>query len=380
MYTTARTPTNDLAARSAGMADAILCRMSPRTQVSDAARQYLGMSVLELGRENLEAHGVSTRNMSRFELGTAMLQFRSGMGTSDFVGIMSNVSNKRLRQAYDEAKPSYRTWARRGMDAPDFKPITTVQLSGAPDLLQTNEHGEFKYGRLLDGKETYQLITYGRIVSLTRQAIVNDDLRGFDRLVAGYGNSAARLENRLVYAILTGNPTLADGGALFNATAVSTPGGHANLGSGGGSALQASSLATGRTAMRVQKGLQSEELSLAPGYLICPAALEQTAYQLTSANYTPATASAINEFRAGGRTALEPVIESLLDGASTTAWYLAARASQVDTVEFCYLDGQEGPVVETELGFDVDGIAYKARLDFAAKAIDFRGLYKSAGA
>jgi phage tail protein X len=257
--------------------------------------------------------------------------------------------------------------------------MTVVNLSGAPDLLQVNEHGEFKYGAMSDGKETYSMLTYGRIVSLTRQAIINDDLRGFDRLVGAFGNSAARLENRVVYAILTANAALADTGALFNATAVTTAGGHANLTSTG-TAISVDSLGVGRRTMRLQKGLQSEELNLTPSFLIVPAAIENVAYQYTSANYVPATPGNVNEFRAGGRTALEPVVESILDANSATAWYLAANNSQIDTVEYCWLQGSAGPVIESEMGFEVDGISYKCRLDFAAKAIDFRGLYKNNGA
>jgi hypothetical protein len=49
-------------------------------------------------------------------------------------------------------------------------------------------------------------------------------------------------------------------------------------------------------------------------------------------------------------------------------------------VEYCYLEGAAGPVIESDVGFDVDGINYKCRLDFAAKAIDFRGMYKNPGA
>jgi hypothetical protein len=51
--------------------------------------------------------------------------------------------------------PSYQRWARRAPDAPDFKSMSVVNLAGAPDLLQVNEHGEFKYGAMTDGKETY---------------------------------------------------------------------------------------------------------------------------------------------------------------------------------------------------------------------------------
>lgn len=376
-----RTVTDETQTRLAGIEEALHSRVDARVKLTDNGRQYRSMSLLEIGREHLERAGVNTRALDRMQLATQILLHRSNgmMGTSDFASLLQNVATKRLRSGYEENMPSYRVWARRAPNAPDFKTMSVVNLAGAPDLLQTNEHGEFKYGAMSDGKETYALTTYGRIVSLTRQAVINDDLRGFDRLVGAFGNSAARLENRTVYGILTANANMADGGALFNATAVTTTGGHANLTSSG-TAISVASLGVGRANMRAKKGLQSEELNLAPKFLIVPAAQEQLAYQYTSAQFVPATASAVNEFRAGGRTAVEPVVEAILDANSTTAWYLAADTGAIDTVEFCYLDGAEGPVIESEVGFEVDGISYKCRLDFAAKAIDWRGLYKNVGA
>lgn len=373
---------DELETRMAGMEQAILHRVDPKAKLDDNGRQYRGMSLLELGRDFLESQGVNTRGVDRVKLAGMILHHRAaGMHTtSDFPSLFANVANKRLRNAYDENPGTYAMWARRAPNAPDFKSMSVVQLSGAPDLLQTNEHGEFKYGKMTDGAEAYSVLTYGRIVSITRQAIINDDLRSFERLVSAFGFSARRLENRTVYAQLTANAALADGGALFNATAVTSAGGHANLSTGAGSALQFSALTTARAAMRKQKGLANEELNLAPAYLIVPAALEQTAYQLTSSNYVPSTKAEVNEFRAGGRTALTPVVEPVLDGDSATAWYLASDSAQIDTVEYCYLDGAEGPVIESEMGFEVDGVSYKCRLDFAAKAIDFRGLHKAAGA
>lgn len=362
--------------RMRGIEEALLSRVDSRQQLSDNGRQWRGMSLLEIGRDMLEHAGVNTRGMDRMQLAARMLNFRSGgmHGTSDFANLLANVAGKRLRAGYDENPGTYTRWARRAPNAPDFKNVTVVQLSAMPDLLQVNEHGEFKYGSATDGKETYALTTFGRIVSLTRQAIINDDLRAFDRVVAGFGSAAARLENRTVYAQLTANGNLSDGVALFEA------GTHKNLGTGTGSALQASSLAAARTAMRLQKGLAGEELNLAPAFLIVPATLEQTAYQLTSSNYVPAKPGDVNEFRAGGRTAVEPIIEPILDAASTTAWYAAAASAQVDTVEYCYLDGAEGPVIDTEMGFETDGVSFRCRLDFAAKALDYRGLYKANGA
>lgn len=368
--TPVQTVREEMHVRMAGLEQAIMHRVAASTKLDDNGRQYRGMSLLEMGRDFLAAHNQDTRGMDRLQLATRILTFRSGgmMGTSDFSSLFANVANKRLRTAYDENAGTYALWARRAPNAPDFKQMSVVQLAGAPDLLQTNEAGEFKYGSMSDGAEAYSVLTYGRIVSLTRQAIINDDLRAFDRMVSAFGFASRRLENRTVYAQLTANAAMADGTALFHAN-------HANLITS--SALAIATLGAGRTKMRLQKGLQSEELNLAPSYLIVPATLEQTAYNLTSANYVPSTKAEINEFRAGGRTAVTPIIEPVLDADSTTAWYLAANSNQVDTVEYCYLDGADGPVIESEIGFETDGVSYKCRLDFAAKAIDHRGLLKA---
>jgi len=366
--------TDEQQVRVAGIEEAMMHRIHAGTKLTDNGRQYRGMTLLEIGRDFLEARGVSTRGMDKLRLATEVLHYRSGMhGTSDFANIFSNVAGKRMRAAYEENQGTYTQWARRAPNAPDFKNINIVQLSGAPELLQTNEHGEFKYGTMTDAGASYALVTYGRMVALTRQAIVNDDLRAFDRLVSAFGASSSRLENRLVYSQLTANPNMGDGKTLFHAD-------HGNLGTGAPSALQLSAMKAGRTAMRLQKGLQGEELNLAPNFLIVPASLEQDAYQLTSSNYVPAKQGDVNEFRSGGRTSVEPIVEPILDASSATAWYMASNNSQIDTVEYCYLDGAEGPVIETQQGFEIDGVTFKCRLDFAAKAVDHRGLYKGAGA
>jgi hypothetical protein len=379
-----RTERDEMQTRYAGIEEAIINRCDPRQTLTDNGKQYRGMSLLEIGRDWMELNGVNTRGMDRMKLAGSMLRFTSpiaaqrrdapGMlSTSDFANILANVANKRLRMGYDENPGTFMRWARHAPNLPDFKQTSVIQLGAMPDLLKVNEAGEIKYGSFGDAAEKYNLLTYGRIVSLTRQAIVNDDLRAFDRVVAGFGAASARLENRTVYAILTANAAMADSIALFEAST------HKNLATTTASVLQATSLVTMRTAMRVQKGLQSEELNLAPAFLIVPAALEQTAYQYTSTQYVPTKVTDINEFRATGRTALEPIVEPVLDGNSSTAWYAIASNSQVDTVEYAYLDGAEGPVMDSEVGFEVDGVSFKCRLDFAAKAIDYRGMYKAAG-
>lgn len=351
-----------------GMGDALLHRMSPGTTLSDIGREYRGMSLLRMGEDLLALRGVSgLRGMSPNELAE-----RSLTATSDLPALVGNGMNRRLRAAYEENQPSYRRWARRAPNAPNFKSIDVIQMSALPDLLKVNEAGEVKFGAVTDGIVSYKVLTYARAVGLTRQMIVNDDLRALERITTGFAGASARLENRTIYAILTANAAMSDGNALFHAS-------HGNL-AGAGAAISATTLGAGRTRMRLQKGLQKEELNLMPSFLIAPASQEQLAYQYTSANYVPAKQSDTNEFRAGGRTAVEPIIEAVLDANSTTAWYMAADSATCDTIEWCYLDGAEGPQMSSRIGFTTDGVEWKVSLDFAGAAIDYRGLDKNPGA
>lgn len=347
------------------MAEAIAHRLNPAAKLSDGAREYRHMSLLRMGEESLAAAGIRVKGLTPLEIAT-----RSMLTTSDFPSILANVANKRLRAAYEAAETTYQRWAYRAPNAPDFKEISITQLGGAPELLQVNEAGEYKYGTVGEGAEKYKVVTYGRIIAFSRQAMVNDDLRAFDRLLVGFAQSASRLENRLVYAQLTANAAMADGIALFHAS-------HGNL-AATGAAISATTLGAGRAAMRKQKGLSGENLNNTPAYLLGPTDLEQVMYQYTSSQFVPAKGTDINEFRAGGRTALEPIVDPELDANSTTAWYLVGR--NTDTVEYCWLDGAEGVYIESEPGFDVDGMKLKARDDFAAKAADYRALYKNPGA
>ena len=351
--------------RRDAVANALLHRYSPTLfPLEDAARQYRGMTLLELARESLGNSGVNTRGLSRDEVATRALH-----STSDFPEILSAVTNKTLRQAYDAYPRTFSLFCRQVL-ATDFKSMHRVQLGEAPQLLEVGESGEFKRGTLGESKESYKVKTYGRVVAITRQVLINDDLDAFTRIPAMYGNSIAQLESDVVWGIITANPAMADGTALFHAN-------HKNL-AGTGAALAVDAVGAARAAMALQTGLDKKTvLNIRPAFLIVPAALELKAEQLVAQNLVPAATSSV--VPQSIRT-LSPISEPRLDAASATAWYLAASPNQIDTIEYAYLEGQQGAYIETRNGFDVDGVEIKCRLDFGAKAIDWRGLYKNPGA
>lgn len=345
------------------MVDALLHRANPSHKLTDGARQFAGLSMIELSRDCLELRGIKTRGMDKLQIAQ-----RAFEGTSDLPSVLANVANKSLRTAYQAAPRTFTPWARQ-TSAADFKTISRTNLSDAPALETVNENGEFKRGVVTDGKETYQLATVGKVIGLTRQSIINDDLGAFTRIPALFAMAAANYESDTVYGIITANAALADTIALFEAAT------HKNL-TGTGTVLSVTSLGVARAMMRKMTTPSGAVMNLQPKFLIVPAALETIANQYVSQQYVAAKSSDFNPF-AG---ALQVISEARLDANSATAWYLAADNAQIDTVEYAYLEGQNGVYIETRQGFDVDGMEIKARLDFAAKAIDHRGLYKNVGA
>jgi hypothetical protein len=349
--------------------NAIQHRLNPGVvELAESAREFRGMRLLEIARAVLERRGVSTRGMSGMEVATAAFETRSGglHSTSDFPIILANVANRTLRRAYDSTPRTFTAWARRST-AMDFKQITRAQLGGAPDLLRVPEGAEYKSGTIGEGKEVYALSTYGRKIGLTRQAIIGDDMSAFDRLIAAFGASAADLESDIVYKILMDNPVMGDGTALFHAN-------HGNLMTA--AAITETSLAAAYRAFGAQKGLEGRLVSILPSFILTPPGTRSVEARKQVAATTPNSTADVNTFA----NRLTPIEEPrLIPAAGADPWFLASDSSRIDTVEFSYLDGQEGVYTEMRAGFDVDGLEIKARHDFAAKAIDWRGLMKNAG-
>lgn len=357
----------DAAYRDA-MSEALLHRHNPgRAQLTDRAREFRGLTLLELARHALDRRGIATRGLSKMELATEALIGRSGLhSTSDFPLMLANVANKTLRAAYDTTPRTFTAWARQAVIT-DFKPVARNQLGGAPDLLRVPESGEFTYGTIGESREVYALVTYGRIVGITRQTLINDDLDAFTRIPSAFGAAAADLESDLVYSIFSTNPNMADGNPLFHAS-------HANLGTAG--AISETTLAEAYRLFGNQRGLEGRQISVLPRYIITPPGVRSVEARKNVTATTPNAVAGVNAFA----NRLEPIEEArLIPAAGPDPWFLAADPSRIDTIEFAYLEGQQGVYTETRSGFEVDGIEVKARHDFAAKAIDWRGLFRNVG-
>ena len=127
--------------------------------------------------------------------------------------------------------------------------------------------------------------------------------------------------------------------------------------------------------MRLQEGLKGVILNIFPKFMIVPAELETISDQLlnTTLGFDPSEGQGtVNPFY----KKLELIVEPMLDGATGKPWFLACDPRVCDTVELSFLNGVTEPYLETRDGWTVDGVEFKVRLDFGAKALDHRGLHK----
>jgi hypothetical protein len=290
--------------------------------------------------------------------------------TSDFPNLLGDTVGRYLLAMYNAAPAVLKNVSRK-RSAPDFRTIRPVRLGGFTMLEEVLEGGEITQGTINEQAESYVVKTFARIFAITRKAIVNDDLSAFNSLPLAAAQAATELEARTLTTLLTANsgvgPTMSDSVALLNSA-------HGNL-AASGAAISDTTLGAARLAMRSQKGLDSTSLiDVSPAFLIVPAALE-TVGQKYLATLQPAQASNVNPFS----NALQLLVEPRLDAVSATRWYVAADPGLAPVLEYAHLAGAEGPQVETRLGWEVDGLEIKVRLDFGAGAVDWRGIYANNG-
>lgn len=343
--------------------DAVLMAAGiPVAEPAAGAQELRGHSMVELAREALQREGLKANFGDNMELARAAIN-----STSTFPAIMSNLANKSVMVGFNEAETTYQNWAGKGSNR-DFKEAARVALSEAGNLELVPEGGQFQQDFLGEASARTKVATYGKLFSLTRQAIINDDLGLFSKIATKYGSAAKRLVNKMVYAQLTGNVKMQDNVALFDSK-------HGNV-AATGEALSVKAIAKAITAMRRQKGITGDAtLNITPKYLVVPPELEMTAYQIvnSTAAVDGVNSGVVNPYK--GRF----VVVADAELTDPDAWYLVADATQHDTIEVTYLNGVETPRLETRQGFEVDGIEYKVAFDCGVSALDFRGLYKNAG-
>ncbi|WP_460408783.1 ClpP-like prohead protease/major capsid protein fusion protein [Proteus sp. MB838] len=322
---------------------------------------YNSMTLRELARASLTERGVGVATYNPMQ----MIGMAFTHSTSDFGNILLDVANKAILLGWEENDETFGKWTKKGQLS-DFKTAHRVGLGAFPSLRKVREGAEYKYVTLNDKGETIALATYGELFSISRQAIINDDMNMLTDVPKKLGEAAKATIGDLVYAVLIDNEKMSDKKALFSTD-------HKNMLTGG---MDVETISAGRTAMRQQKEGE-RTLNIRPAFMLVPTTLETQAIQVVksgSVKGADVNANIINPVR----DLAEIIAEPRLDEASTKDWYMASRQGS-DTIEVAYLNGIDVPYIDQLEGFTSDGVTTKVRIDAGVAPVDYRGLLKVTG-
>jgi len=299
-------------------------------------------------------------------------QVRAGLSHIDLPGILSNVANKFLLNGFHSTEATWRNICRIA-PVGDFKQVTRYRLVGNMTYERVAPGGEIKHGSLGEERFTNQAATYGKMVSISREDIINDDLGVITSVPQELGRGAAQSLNDLFWTVFL------DHAAFFTA-------GNKNLLLGVDTALTIDGLSKAEVQFNEQVDGTGRPLGIAPAILLVPTALTAIGSALIKATeIRETTANAkypvFNPHQGKFRLETSRFLNSpKIPGGSPKAWYLLADPADIAAIEVVFLNGQEAPVIETaDADFSTLGIQLRGYHDFGCAKQDPRAAVKAKG-
>jgi len=294
----------------------------------------------------------------------------AGFSTVNLPGILGNVANKILLDAFTQQPVTYDQIAAIE-DFSNFHVHNIYRLDATGSFVRVPHDGELPHGQLVESAYTNKLDTYGMMLTITRQQIVNDDLGAFKSLIAQLGRRARIALERALYNVVmeaTDNfYSAANGNRLTSAP------------------LGIDSIGRARAALSKMLDANGDPLAIEGQYILVPPELEPLALQI----YTSMT---LNETTEVNRprpvnnpyvNRYKPISSPFLSsgsgaGQSPTTWYMIANPALVPAFQVAFLEGRRAPTIETaDTEFRTLGLSMRAYWDFGVARIDPRGAIKA---
>lgn len=325
--------------------------------------EFRGLRLIDIARRCLERAGVRTSGMMPMDIARRAIQH----STSDFSVLFEEALHKSLLAAFNRVPDTWRRWCAVGTVS-DFRDHNRYRLSTFSDLKPLKENGEYESGTIDDAtKERVSATTKGRMLNISRQMIVNDDMNALVGASQQLGRAAARTLEKDCYTTLLANPTLSDGVPVFHAS-------HGNLVASGG-VPSVTSIDSGRQLMGSQTD-GGEILDIRPQIWLGPLSLGSTVRQINDSTTEPGQANP------GVTNPVSGLFSDIVDTArlSGNPWYMFADPSDEPVFEVSFLEGEQSPVIEQDAPFETDGLRWKVRYDYGVHAVGYRGALKNNGA
>lgn len=295
---------------------------------------------------------------------------QASSSTFNLPGLLGQMANKILLNAFLRVDATYPLIAMQ-RDFANFNAHQVFRLNTNGVFEKVPSTGHLPHANLTESEYGNKLDTYGIMVTLPRQAIINDDLAAFTDLMSALGRKARlALEKALYFQVCEATDsfyTTAKGNRLTN------------------NPLTLAGLSAAEAAMLKQRDEDGEPIYANPRYLLVPPSLKAYADSLfvsdlivgggADTNYRPSN----NPFRGRFEVVSSPYLESAqIPGSGPGTWYLIADPEEVPAFHVAYLNGLRQPTIESsEAEWSMLGISWRCYWDFGVSRIDYRGAVKS---
>ena len=296
---------------------------------------------------------------------------RAAFATHNISNILAATYNKYLLNGFEAVES---VWDQISLVRPlnDLKAITGVRLDGGFVFDEVGGDGKLKSADAADATRTLQAKTYGRISSITRADVINDDLGALTAVPRRLGRGAALKFNSVFW-------TEFQVGATANASY------YQGAVAGAGNALAIGAVETAYGAYRSLTDPDGNPLGITPKILLVPVGLRITADKIQTGNTLLASS-----LGATNGKVLEPQANvlagkfNIVDSAyltSSSTWWMCSDPADLPTMEVGFLNGQRTPIVEqAEASFDTLGVEVRGYFDFGVSKAESRACYRMATA
>ena len=322
---------------------------------ADSLAQKMGLSprhphplanILSL-RDIATAAAIVKRPVQSFEADMAV--FARGLGTSDFQTLMADAVAAVSVTGYEAQGEHLKFCAVTSVK--DFKPTSVPVMDADVNLELLADGGEIQWNSALTvgGEQLVQLATYAKIIGITRQVLVNDNLGALAQVVRQIGAGVSRMEARLVAAALEANGNLDDGAPVFHADFV-------NLVTEG----LAAGLSQAVGALRKQLSSSGQRVALKAKHLVVEPDLETTAKAMVrDLGLTDITVSVLADLPVG-------------------RYYVLADQQIAPTVSVLRLGAAKNPLIAKSAGRDhgIDGLGIRLTADLGACILRRQGIVR----
>ena len=293
--------------------------------------------------------------LNEASMADAVNAIKAGFSTINLPGILGTAVNRRIRAGWDYAESAWKAVAET-VSVNDYKAFTSYILNANGEYDEVPVGGTIPLGSLSEESYTNQVKRYGKMFVIDEIDIINDDLGAINQRAFAFGRGAGLKLNKEFWTKFQND------GSFFTA-------GNGNIKTSAG-ALSVNSLNGVVKQFKTLKDGTGNLVGLNPAVLLVPVALEATALGLyNDPEFRDNTASKNYPTGNPWRSKFKPVASAYLT--SDDDYYLLADPQIAATIQVAFLNGQNGPVIESSpTAFDTFGIQYRAKFSFGVAFAD----------